>query len=310
MMDAGYQAEKGLENLKNAFLLYLIGFVLALVPVIGAVAGILYIVALIFLILGWRALGRSSLSQRVNYGSTGRWFIYAIIIAIVIGIIGGVISAIVLFSAIASQQLFNSTSAIGNPPHLPPSVVEPFLAGIMGTVIVVYIVWISAWVRMRGSTSHLAVEVSQPRIATAGLLYLVQVLVAFISAAGLFYSLSTGIFSFTNLSQIGGTGALFGSYYGMLAGDFAIFSVLGLLSSAIGIAASYLGYEGVKNALSSNVVATRFRTPPPPPPPPPGVGSPSATQRGTPAYCPRCGHGIDIPDSSFCPSCGVSLRAA
>ncbi|MHB8700280.1 MAG: zinc ribbon domain-containing protein [Nitrososphaerales archaeon] len=293
MMDSAYETHKGLENLKNAFLLYLIGSIVALVPIIGGIGGIVDFVGLIFLILGWRALGRSSLAEAPNYKSTGRWFVLAIIIAIVIGIVGTIVSAVLLFGAIANQ-IGNSP---GTTPNFTQSSLQPFMIGIAVTVIIAEAVWISAWVKMNSSMKKLAAEVSQPRIATAGLLFLVQIIVALVAEIGLFYSIFYGISSLSRLSASGSAGNLFGSYYGMLTGSFALFGILGILSSVIAMVAAYFGYRGVKDALASNVI-----TPPAPPPPP---NLPPQDQ----LYCTKCGHKIENANSTFCPSCGRNLSA-
>ena len=225
MMDPAFETDKGLENLKNAFLIYLIASVLALIPVVGGIGGILDLVALIFLILGWRALGRSSLAEAPNYKSTGRWFIYAIIIAIVIFVVGIIISVVVLFSTIATQHLFNTTST-GQILNFPSNAFGPFFFAVLVTSAGAFIVWISAWYKMRSSTSKLAAEVSQSRISVAGLLYLIQYVVGIVAGLGVFYSLFSVIASASNLSSIGGTN-MFGSYYGLLGGSFTAFGILG-----------------------------------------------------------------------------------
>ena len=63
----------GLQRLKNSFLLYLIGGVISLVPVVGSIGGLLTLIGFIFLILAWRALGRSRLPGALRYKSTGNW---------------------------------------------------------------------------------------------------------------------------------------------------------------------------------------------------------------------------------------------
>jgi hypothetical protein len=90
---AGYQTSKGIGDLRTAFLLYTVGIVLSLVPIIGAIGGIIDLVAIIFLVIGWRAVGRSSLKERGNYRSTGNWLVYVIITVIIIGILGSIVIA-------------------------------------------------------------------------------------------------------------------------------------------------------------------------------------------------------------------------
>ena len=105
---------KGLGDLKNAFMLYLVGSILTFVPVVGAIGGIISLVALILLIIGWRALGRSSLKEGENYRSTGSWLVYGIIIVIVIFIV----ATAVLIASLISYFIAHPIQPTTSPPFL------------------------------------------------------------------------------------------------------------------------------------------------------------------------------------------------
>ena len=64
--DAANQTRKGLSDLRNAFLLYFVSGILSLVPFIAIIGGLVNFVGLILLIIGWRALGRSSLRGKME----------------------------------------------------------------------------------------------------------------------------------------------------------------------------------------------------------------------------------------------------
>jgi uncharacterized membrane protein YvbJ len=55
------EKRRGLDNLRNSFLFFAIGAALSLVPVIAILGSLLSFIGLIFLIIGWRALGHSNL---------------------------------------------------------------------------------------------------------------------------------------------------------------------------------------------------------------------------------------------------------
>ncbi|TLY12945.1 MAG: hypothetical protein E6K86_10770, partial [Thaumarchaeota archaeon] len=85
------QRLRGLANLKWSFLFFMVGGALTFVPFVGLIGGLFNIVALVFFIVGWRDLGRSTLGEAPRYKSTGSWLIYSIVIAIVVAVIGSVI---------------------------------------------------------------------------------------------------------------------------------------------------------------------------------------------------------------------------
>src|SRR5881296_4224106 len=97
----------GLDDLKWSFLFFMVGGALTFAPFVGLIAGVLFIVALIFLIVGWRNLGRSTLAEAPRYKSTGSWLIYSIAIAVVVAVIG---SVIVFFLFLSSVLASGSTS--------------------------------------------------------------------------------------------------------------------------------------------------------------------------------------------------------
>jgi hypothetical protein len=235
-----HELSSGLDKLKNSFLFYMIGGAISLVPVVGSIGGILIFVALILLILAWRALGRSLSPSAQNFRSTGNWFLYSIIAAIIAGFVGAIILILYLVTALIP------TFAAANPPN--PNVVfqsdafRTFLAGFFVIIAVVEIPIILSWNKMRASMRLLGTELSVPRIATAGVAFLVVALVGLVTVLGFGAALFTGAFSFpTTGSQPDFTSAYdSGAYY--LVGAVSSLGILG---------AAYLGYTGVKTALEA-----------------------------------------------------------
>ncbi len=99
------QRLRGLANLKWSFLFFMVGGALTFVPFVALIGSLFYIVALVFLIVGWRDLGRSTLAEAPRYKSTGSWLIYSIVIAVVVAVFG-IVAVFFLFlsSALASGR--------------------------------------------------------------------------------------------------------------------------------------------------------------------------------------------------------------
>ena len=288
------ETERGLQNLKNAFLMFLISSGIALIPLVNAISVIFSFVGLVFLIIGWRALGRSSFSESANYRSTAKWLILVIIIAIVVTIVGSIISAIVSFEYLAAHPISRQ------PPNV--TVMPSGFFSLFGLVsgissLVVDVLWVSALYEMKISMSKLSAEVAQPKIKTSGALYFYQFIVASIAGVFTIYSSFSGIIPLQNLSL---TGSFFESFYSYLftgSPILALFGALGVVSSVLGILASYYGSFSLRRALKSGVIS-KF-TPPMPPPPP------SSVQTTT---CPNCGKSFSVVNAVFCPICSAKLN--
>jgi hypothetical protein len=225
-----FERPNGLGKLKNSFLLYLIGGLILLVPVVGAVGGLVEFAGFIFMILGWRALGRSSLASAQNYKSTGRWLIYFVIIAIVIGFVGVVA---VLASSIGA---IIAAGAAGNTPNpnsfLQGPAYQTLIAGFAAIIAVIEVVAVLVWNMVRSSLTHLGAEVSQPSLATAGWIFLLSVVISLVILSIEAFNIFTGATS----------PALFGNgpfYYATLAADVVL------------AAAGYVGYRGLSRTLAS-----------------------------------------------------------
>jgi len=270
-------------------MLYLVGSAITLIPVIGAIGGIISFIALILLIIGWRALGRSSLKESENYRSTGRWLVYAIIIAIVIGIVGTVVIVGLVVSYVIAHPL-PATS----PPAVPslaqfPEITQ-FLFAFILEIGLIILVWYSVWIKMLNSMKKLGSELSQPRLRTAANLIILQILtsivigVAFvlIFLSGNYSSLFSNIISHPNLSSLG----VFG-YFG-LGGYFPLLALILVGEGAVVIVSYCLAYSALGSAI-------RNLAPIAPP------------QMNAGQFCPHCGHAVD-PSNIFCPSCGSKLK--
>jgi len=293
--EAQFQGRKGLGDLKNGFLVYLIAAVLGLVPVISSIAGILILVALILLIIGWRALGRSSLSGKSVYRSTGNWMIYAIILIVVLAIIGSVIIIALAISSFISNPFTppaaNSTS-IGPILSQNPELDHIFL-GFFGLIAVLIAIWDGTWIKMCLSMRKLGRELSEPRLKTAGTLYIIYVIFGIATGLSAVLILYYGHFTAPSLSPTGispftAFSGIFG--YFALGGYFALLAAAAILGNVILAVGSYLGYSTTSSAI--------WKLNPPPPYP----YSTAGTQ-----FCPNCGHSVGQVDI-FCPNCSTKLR--
>jgi zinc-ribbon domain len=222
-----FERSNGLGKLKNSFLLYLIGGIIAIVPVVGGIGGLVEFAGFIFMILGWRALGRSSFASAQNYKSTGKWLVYFIIIAIVVGAVG----SIAIFAYVFSTAF--STAAAGNPPN-PNSFLQgpgyqSLTTGFSAVIAAIGVVGVLLWNKVRSSLAHLGAEISQPSLTTAGWIFLLSAVIV-LGASAL-----EAFATFTGATTYGSTG--YGPFYfGTVAGDLVL------------AAAGYFGYQGTKRA--------------------------------------------------------------
>jgi flagellar basal body-associated protein FliL len=294
--EANYQTGKGLRDLKNAFLLYLIGGFLNFVPVIGALGGIVIFVGFIFFIIGWRALGRSSLRDRDNYGSTGRWLIIGIILAIVISIVGVVAIVVSTFSYFVSHPyLINSTSSRTLPPNQLPGFTGIFEEGV-GLAGILLVISFGIWIKMCSSIRKLGAELKEPRLKSAGLVYIINIVIGLVSIVVVALLFSSGSLSsiFTSssaLSRFSSQTRFLGILgYLTFGGFYSLLGLILIIGSLILLIGSYLGYSGLDSATKSY---SRNFAPPPP-------LKPKRT------FCSSCGHPANQEDI-FCSNCGARL---
>jgi len=241
------QRLRGLANLKWSFLFFMVGGALTFVPFVALIGSLFYIVALVFLIVGWRDLGRSTLAEAPRYKSTGSWLIYSIVVAVVVAVIGGVLVSI---------QFVSAVPALGStPPSLQAIYQSQTFRNLESEFIAVaaaaYIAPLLAWYKVITSLRRLADEVSQPRLRTAGWLLLTLALVGLGSFAGFSAMLYTGVISFPTPTSTGGLGVFYGPYYYLSFFGYGGVVILAITFVADGllVLASYMGYRGVKGAL-------------------------------------------------------------
>ena len=241
------QRVKGLANLRWSFLFFMVGGALTFVPFIGLIASLFYIVALVFLIIGWRDLGRSTLAEAPRYKSTGSWLIYSIVIAVVVAVIGSVtVFFLFLSSALASGI---------TPPNPQVLVQGQAFRNLLGEVFAVAgaasVAFLFAWYRIITSLMRLADEVSQPRLRTAGWLFLALAVFGVVSFAVFSAMLYTGVISFPTPTTNGGLGAFNGIYYYLSFARYGgvVIFVLSFVNQGLLILGSYMGYKGLKGAL-------------------------------------------------------------
>ncbi|MBI3859489.1 MAG: zinc-ribbon domain-containing protein [Thaumarchaeota archaeon] len=228
-----HERTSGLEKLKNSFLLYLIGGGLSVIPIIGAVGGLIELAGFIFLILGWRALGRSSFLSAAHYKSTGRWLVYSIIAGIIIAFVGVIVLIISVFASVASS--IAPGSPISATDFIQGSGASVLLGGLFALIAVAQIPLMLAWNKVRSSMRLLSKELSQPRVSLSGWLFL---LVAVIGLA----SLSTlSVYHYLG-AESNGT-PLIASFVS------TIFYAEGLVTGVLVVVASLLGYAGIKRVL-------------------------------------------------------------
>jgi hypothetical protein len=240
------QEQKGLNDMKLSFIFYMIGGGFALIPVVGGFGGLLVLVALLFFVIGWRALGRSTLAEASRYRSTGDWFIYSIVIVIVVAVIGSLVIAIYLIGSFITYL-----GQSPNPQTLYQSAFfRSFLGYIFAMVAVAALVWVLPWYKASASMAKLAVEVSQPRLRTAGRLLLLNAVIGVVIElvlAAFFYS---GFVSINIPTTGSGIGQSYGAYFTPFTGTgYVEYYLISLISSVILVLAAYEGYSGVKGAI-------------------------------------------------------------
>lgn len=215
-----FERSSGLGRLKSSFLLYLIGALLAIVPVVGVIGGLVEFGGLVFLIMGWRALGRSSLASAQNYKSTGRWLVYFIIISIV----GSFAGFIVLIASVVGSMIISG--AAGNPSSFTQGpAFQTLTTGIAVIIAAILAGEVLVYNKVRSSMGLLSAELSQPSLATAGWLFLLSVVV------GLGATALDAVATYAGVTTYGST-AYVPYYLATLAGDFVV------------AAAGYVGYKG------------------------------------------------------------------
>jgi hypothetical protein len=310
--EAANQTRKGLSDLRNAFLLYFVAGILSLVPIIGAIGGLVNLVGLILLIIGWRALGRSSLRGNASYKSAGSWLLYAIIIVIVVGIIGIFVLAFSAVSTFASNpSLFqtNSTTtnstAILQSPAFRQTITQIIDEGI-GLGAILAAIWFSVWIWMLVSLRKLGSELSEPKITLGANLYLVQIVITVTAGLAAIYfvfqQLLSNLTSPSVLPNFAGVNSTFAPYsYVTLGGYWTLLFLVSIAGSIVQIVGSYLIYAGLGAAALKIPAATSV------PPPPPFPGTAQSLPLGTNSFCPQCGRPISDA-TNFCPYCGSKLK--
>jgi len=212
-----FQSRKGLGDLRNGFLLYLIAALLSFVPIIGGISSLLILVALILFIIGWRALGRSSFGGRSNYRSTGNWLIYAIILIIVAGIIGVVAIMAQSITYFVSNPITPPTNSTSIAPLLQNSGYRNLLVELFGLIAALVLLWDGTWIKMCFSIRKLGRELSETRLRTAGSLYISYAIFGIATGIGtvlilLFGKISVSSLSPASLTPISAMSGLF-SYF-------------------------------------------------------------------------------------------------
>jgi len=239
---------RGLNNLRNSFIFLALGAALSLVPGISILGGLLSFIGLIFLIIGWRALGQSNMPSAARYRSTGNWIIYSIVIAVAIALIGIIAVVVALFSSLASSGFIPTGPGSSTYPFQ-SAAFQDYVADFYAAIVVAEIPVFYAWYRVSSSLRTLGSEVGQPSLGTAGRLFLVYIAVSFASLVASFVAFKSGAVSISP-TAMEGVGAL-ASQYSEYTGPYAVVIIIGTVAGALlTILASYVAYGGIKRASS------------------------------------------------------------
>jgi hypothetical protein len=299
----------GLNHLKNAFLFMLIGVALSWIPFINFVAVVLLLVSFIFIVLGWRGLGKSNLGHAPSYGSTALVLIVIFIAEIAI-VVGGIVAAILLI-------LPSIITAATTTPSPPPSfatlpIWSEFVSLLFAVVIVAVWIAFAGWVKNGLSLKSLSNELSQPQLRTCGNLYIVYSAIGAISATSFGLLLALGVTLFPTTTTGGQIGNLSPFFVFSSFPEGILFALVGILGLILLIVASVLGYTGTSDAvrnLGSSYYGWTFPPPPGQPYPVPPVRPPTyERQRAGINYCPRCNYNLSNSTANFCPNCGMKLK--
>ncbi len=256
-IDAGSKATV-LQNLRSAFLLLLVGGILAALPAVGSVGMIVMVAGLFILILSVRALERSTTtnSEQSEHFRLGlKRFIWGLIIGLIILLVGAIVITAPLGSLIeslASNQ--NTLAALNDISQIVPGF-RNILYEVLGIVIAAYFAFIFAWLSLCSSIRTLAGEFSQRKFRLTANLYSVFVIIGFFSVVSLFLFIlsgNSGLFLGTSYTTVHLYNILFyGTCYGFFTGGtWLIFTLIFLVESAIIVAGSFLAYSSAKNALA------------------------------------------------------------
>ncbi len=262
-------------------------------------------VGLILLIMGWRALGKSSLHNFRRYKSTGSWLVYAVIILIVLGIIGiGVIASSTLGYLFSNPSLLraNSTASSVALSAAYRKFVTQFTNQLSVLLIILDGIWISVWINMLLSLKKLGTELSERRIILGANLSIVQVVFGiFGGALTLYFTFQTLFANLSSPSTLPNFGRVsyFAPYsYLLLGGYWSWVLAVSVVGNLLIIVGSYLVYNGLAKGLQKVPAPT-------PPSLPPAREISSATQF---SFCPQCGNDLEDTTAFFCPNCGLRLR--
>jgi hypothetical protein len=248
-----------LQNLKNSFLLLLIGAIIESLPIVGSVGLVVMAVGLFVLILSIRASGDFGSDLSIQIRSNIKRFIETSITAIVI-LVSGLIAITAplgsLIESIVSTQ--NNIAILDNIAQVIPNF-RNISYEILALAAIVYLVWILGWLKICSSIRILAEEFAQPKLAQMAVYYSVYVIIGFFTVVSVILfviSGGSGLFLGTSQTTVHLYNILlYGSFYGFLVGGpWLIFSVVLLGQATLIAIGSYLGYTYVKNAIENSRV--------------------------------------------------------
>ena len=159
-----------LKSLRRAFFFMFLGTILAIIPVVDIAGGIVLLVGVIMLILGFGKIAKTNLAHAKEYKSTRNWLLFMPIVSI-----GGTIVLIafvytIRFPALISMSTTNST----NYSHIISFVVSvatiatEILAGVAILAVLILAFYMIAYLKVVNALKYLSLDLSVSRLNKAG----------------------------------------------------------------------------------------------------------------------------------------------
>ncbi len=302
-----YELQSGLNRLRYSFVFSVIGNLVTFVPGIGLVGGLLSSVAFILLILGWRALGRSSLNKAQSYHTTSNVLIITLVIAIVAAIVGIITAAGALAGAIATNP-----PAPGQPSPILSTIpgFETFMMNVFITLVIVGAIAALGQLRSAISLRSLSVEISEPRLRTSGNLFILALILS-IASQILLVPILPGFIGSLSSSELTALSSEGSPIFLIAGGRLFVLGVVSLIQFAIILTAYILGYMASNNA-RTKLQFSSIQSPyyggfrPYTPPPPPHTSQVTPMDSRPLRTCPACGTELQW-NANFCTNCGKNV---
>jgi hypothetical protein len=283
----------GLYRLEYGLILVGAGDVLTIVPYISSLGSLISFIGLILVILGWWALGHSSLRNDQRYHTTAVVLIVTFVISFLI-LLFGIIGMATNLAASATQT---SEATL---------VVDAAVGG-LELAAVAFVFLLLAQLYAAVSLRKLASDVSEPNLRKAGNLMILSQIVNVCAVSAVLVSVATGAFQNIIESAIASGSSSTITLDNFMFSSPYVYGILILIGYAVLLISTYFGAKGAKDAamhIEMHPVSLQTSTPT------------SRSDYRMELYhrirpCPYCRQEIRLSDNgpkpAYCPYCGKNL---